>query len=503
MRTAVLVGIAAALAAAGFAAAAAWRGAEATPTTNVLVTAYDFRFTFSRKSVPAGRVRFTVVNRGVFLHDFAIGGRKTRLLQHGERAVLTVVFRRPTRLAYRCTLPGHAAAGMKGVLTVGRPRVPAPTTTLTTTAAPATTTTPAQVGLKLTQIGDFARPVLVTAPLGDPRRLFVVEQGGVIRELEDDVLQTTPFLDLSNDVVEVSERGMLSMAFPPDYASSGRFYVYYTDSTGSGNVNVVEYRRSADDPDIGDPATARIVLHVVKPYENHNAGMMQFGPDGKLYIAIGDGDSGVLHPPGAFAQTLDDLLGNILRIEPRPADDQSTPYQIPDTNPFVGKDDDRGEVWDYGLRNPWRFWIDRVTGDLYLGDAGEGDIEEIDYVQGNIGGQNFGWPCFEGTAVATPGKVCPGAVPPIYQYGHAGTRCAVIGGVTVHDARLPSLAGRYLFGDYCDGKIISMLVADGKATEVHDTGLSVPTLSSFGVDGRGRVYLTATDGGVYRLDPAT
>jgi glucose/arabinose dehydrogenase len=500
VRTAVLVGIAAALAATGF-AAAAWRGPAATPTTNVLVTAYDFRFTLSRKSVPAGRVRFTVVNRGVFPHDFAIGGRKTRLLKHGQRAVLTVVFRRAARPAYRCTVPGHAAAGMKGVLTIGRPRTPRPTTTLTTTAQ-ATTTAPAEVGLKLTKIGDFARPVLVTAPLGDPSRIFVVEQAGVIRELDDDVVQTKPFLDLSNDVVEVSERGMLSMAFPPDYAQSGRFYVYYTDSTGSGNVNLVEYRRSADDPDVADPQTARTVLHIVKPYENHNAGMMQFGPDGNLYVAVGDGDSGVLHPPGAFAQTLDDLLGNILRIDPRPPGDQSTPYQVPETNPFVGKDDDRGEVWDYGLRNPWRFWIDRVTGDLYLGDAGEGDIEEIDYVQGNVGGQNFGWPCFEGNSVFTPGETCPDAVPPIYQYGHAGTRCAVIGGVVVRDPRLPSLGGRYLFGDYCDGKIISMLVADGKATELHDTGLSVPTLSSFGVDGRGRVYVTATDGGVYRLDPA-
>jgi glucose/arabinose dehydrogenase len=292
------------------------------------------------------------------------------------------------------------------------------------------------------------------------------------------------------------------MAFPPDYAQSGRFYVYYTDSTGSGNVNVVEYRRSADDPETADPQTARTVLHIVKPYENHNAGMMQFGPDGNLYIAVGDGDSGVLHPPGAFAQTLDDLLANILRIDPRPPGDQSASYQIPDTNPFVGQPGARGEVWDYGLRNPWRFWIDGVTGDLYLGDAGEGDIEEIDYVQSNVGGKNFGWPCFQGTGVFTAGADCPGAIPPIYQYGHAGTRCAVIGGVVVRDPRLPSLAGRYVFGDYCDGKVISFFVADGKATELHDTGLSVPTLSSFGVDGRGRVYMTATDGGVYRLDPA-
>jgi glucose/arabinose dehydrogenase len=488
------------LAAAGF-AAAAWSRGGAPPTTAVRVVAHDFSFTLSRRTVPAGRVRFTVVNQGVFPHDFAIAGRKTPLLAHGKTAVLTVVFHRSGRFVYSCTVPGHAAAGMKGVLTVARPRAPAPTTN-TTTAAQPTTTAPAEVGLQLTKIGDFQRPVLVTAPLGDPHRLFVVEQRGMIRELVDDRLNTKPFLDLTNQVVEVSERGMLSAAFAPDYAQSGRFYVDYTDSTGNGNVNVVEYRRSADDPEVADPQTARTVLHIEKPYENHNAGMMQFGPDGELYVAVGDGDSGVLHPPGAFAQTLDDLLGNILRIDPRPPGDQSTPYQIPATNPFVGKEGARGEVWDYGLRNPWRFWIDAVTGDLYLGDAGEGDFEEIDYVQGNAGGQNFGWPCFEGTSVFTPGKECPGAVPPIYEYGHAGTRCAVIGGVVVRDPRLPSLAGRYLFGDYCDGKIISMLVADGKATEVQEIGLSVPTLSSFGVDGRGRIYVTATDGGVYRLDPA-
>jgi glucose/arabinose dehydrogenase len=499
VRLAVLVAFAAALAAAGF-AAAAWRGTVTPPTTGVLVTAYDFRFTLSRTSVPAGRVRFTVVNRGVFRHDFAIAGHKTRLLAHGERAVLNVVFRRPVRAAYRCTVPGHAAAGMKGILTVGRPRTPAPPTTST---APPTTTAPAEVGLKLTKIGDFARPVLVTAPLGDPDRLFVVEQRGTIQELVNDEVVGKPFLDLTNKVVLVSERGMLSMAFAPDYAQSGRFYVDYTDSTGSGNVNVVEYRRSADDPNEADPTTARTVLYIQKPYENHNAGMMQFGPDGKLYIAVGDGDSGVLHPPGTFAQTLDDLLGNILRIDPQPPSDQSAPYQIPDTNPFVGQDGDRGEVWDYGLRNPWRFWIDGVTGDMYIGDAGEGNREEIDYVQANKGGQNFGWPCFEGTIVHTTAQECPGAVPPIFDYDHGQGRCAVIGGVVVHDPRLPSLAGRYLFGDYCDGKIISFLVADGKATEVHDTGLSVPTLSSFGVDGRGRVYVTATDGGVYRLDPAS
>jgi glucose/arabinose dehydrogenase len=310
-----------------------------------------------------------------------------------------------------------------------------------------------------------------------------------------------PFLDLTDRVLEVSERGLLGLAFAPDYATSGRFYVDYTDRSGNGNLNVVEYRRSAVNPDAADPESARPILSIVKPWENHNAGMLQFGPDGYLYVAVGDGDSGVLHPPGAFAQTLDDLLGNILRIDPlHPT--ATEPYSIPDTNPFAGKTGARGEVWDYGLRNPWRFSIDPITGDLYVGDAGEGEREEIDYVEGNRRGLNLGWPCFEGSVPFPTAIACADPVAPIYDYDHAGGRCAVIGGVVVRDPRLPAFQGRYLFGDYCDGKLHNMLVTDSTAGAVSDLGLTVPTLDSFGVDGRGRVYVTATDGGVYRLDPA-
>ncbi len=462
------------------------------------VVARDFSFSLSRTTVPAGRVRFTVVNRGAVPHDFSVAGRKTPLIRPGRSAVLLVTFARAGRFAYRCTVPGHAALGMKGILTVG---TPAATSTTTTAPAPAVTTA-GEVGVKLTKIGDFARPVFVGAPRGDPSRLFVVEQAGTVREVRDGALLPAPFLDIRDRVKEVSERGMFSIAFAPDYARSGRFYVDYTDRVGNGNVNVVEYRRSEESPDQADPGSARTILTIVKPYENHNAGMLQFGPGGLLYVAVGDGDSGVLHTPGFFAQTLDDLLGNILRIDPLHPEGDSQ-YGVPDSNPFVGVAGDRPEVWDYGLRNPWRFWIDPVTSDLYIGDAGEGNAEEIDYVEGNDGGRNFGWPCFEGNLPhAAPGTTCPGAVPPLLDYDHGGGRCAVIGGVVVHDPRLPSLEGRYLYGDYCDGKIHSLLVDGGAATELRDLGLVVPTLSSFGVDGRGRVYAVATDGGVYRLDPA-
>ncbi len=469
------------------------------PPTAVRVVARDFTYVLSRRAVPAGRVRFTVVNRGAVAHDFAIGSRKTRLLQPGRSAVLLVTFARAGRFAFRCTVPGHAALGMRGSLAVGQAPPPTTTTRPSTTAAPPTTTS-AQVQLQLTKIGDFARPVYVTAPPGDPDHLFVAEQRGTVQQVVDGQVEAAPFLDVTDHVLEVSERGFLGIAFAPDYATSGRVYVDYTDRTGNGNVNVVEFRRSDRSPDHVDPYSARQILEIDKPWENHNAGMLEFGPDGELYVAVGDGDSGVINPPGAFAQTLDDLLGDILRIDPlHPSG--PLPYSVPDSNPFVGRAPARGEVWDYGLRNPWRFWVDPVTGDLYVGDVGEGEREEIDYVAGNTGGLNFGWPCFEGTVTAPTTQTCTDPVGPVYDYDHGGGRCAVIGGVVVHDPRLPSLAGRYLFGDYCDGKLHSLRVDGGKATDVTDLGLTVPTLDSFGVDGLGRVYVTATDGGVYRLDP--
>ena len=484
---------------AGIAAGSTLGAGSTAPPTAVRVVARDYSYALSRSGVPVGKVRFTVVNRGGVAHDFSIGGHRTPLLKPGRSATLTVGFPRAGAFGYRCTVPGHAALGMKGTLKVGRATART-TTTPTATRTPPTTTS-ATTAVELTKIGDFQRPVLVTAPRGDPSRVFVVEQRGTVQEIVDGNVLPTPFLDITDRVQEVSERGLLGLAFPPDYATSGRFYVDYTDRSGNGNLNVVEFTRSAVNEDQADIATARQVLLIEKPWENHNAGMLQFGPDGYLYVAVGDGDSGVINPPGAFAQTLDDLLGDILRIDPlRPT--ATDPYSIPGTNPFAGKGGARGEVWDYGLRNPWRFWIDPVTGDLYVGDAGEGLREEIDYVEGNRGGLNFGWPCFEGSVRTSSNQTCADPVAPVYDYDHGGGRCAVIGGVVVHDPRLAGLDGRYLFGDYCDGKLHSMAVTDGKAGPVADLGLTVPTLDSFGVDGRGRVYVTATDGGVYRLDPA-
>jgi glucose/arabinose dehydrogenase len=477
-------------------AAALWlvgRGDAAGPVT-VRVTAYDFRFVLSRQLVPAGTVRFVVTNKGSAFHDFAVGHAKTRLLKHGQAQTITVRFPKAARIAYRCTVAGHAALGMKGTLVVGKPAPPP-------LPPPPTTTAPQQTeALALTPIGTFDRPDLVTSPPGDPNRLFVVEQAGVIRVIDDGVVEPTPFLDISDEVQEANETGLLGLAFAPDYAQSGLFYVMFNRHEGNGNLYLEEFHVSKNDADVADPYSARVVLEIVKPWENHNGGMLQFGPDGYLYAAVGDGDSGVLNPPGAFAQTLDDLLGNILRIDSREDGDEA--YTVPDSNPFVGVSGDRPEIWSYGFRNPWRFWVDSKTGDLYIGDVGEGVREEIDYEPAGKGGFDFGWPCMEATVPFDPTATCPNAVAPIYDYNHGTNLCAVVAGVVLHDPRLPALDGLFLYSDLCGGEVRALRVDGGVVAENDDLKLNVPAIDSFGMDALGRAYLVSLDGPIYRLDPS-
>jgi glucose/arabinose dehydrogenase len=455
---------------------------------SVHVVAHDFSFRLSRRSVPAGStVRFLVWNRGTTVHDFVIKRRRTRKLRPGQRQAITVTF--PHKGSYRffCSVPGHARLGMQGTFSVGRP--------------PAQTPAPPPVTLAgtvmLSRIGTFERPVLVTAPRGDPR-LFVVEQAGTIRVVDGNgQVLSQPFLDISDRVHVESEPGLLGLAFAPDYAQSGLAYVFYNSRRGNGDIVVAEYRRSAADPNTLDPGSSRTVLTIVKPWENHNGGMLQFGPDGDLYISVGDGDSGVYHEPGHFAQSRDELLGDILRIDPR----GGSPYVVPADNPFVGLAGVRPEIWAYGLRNPWRFWIDEVTGDTYIGDVGEGQREEIDFVPKGAAGLNFGWPCFEGTLPFDTSKQCDSPVSPLIDIPHSPDVCAVIGGVVVRDPRLPQLEGRYLYSDLCGGKVTAVDAEGGVVVSSDDLGLAVPGVTSFGVDGFGHVYLTTLDGGVYRLDP--
>jgi glucose/arabinose dehydrogenase len=225
--------------------------------------------------------------------------------------------------------------------------------------------------------------------------------------------------------------------------------------------------------------------------------MLQFGADGYLYISVGDGDDGVYNKPGRFAQSRDELLGDVLRIDPR----GGGAYAVPPDNPFVGIDGVRPEIWAFGLRNPWRFWIDHVTGDMYIGDAGRAQREEVDLLPRGAKGLNFGWPCFEGTASFDGSEHCVNAVAPLVEIPREGGICAMIGGVVSRDPRLPELVGRYLYGDFCAGRITAIEVERGAVARSDDLGLVVPQLTSFGVDGLGRVYLTTLDGGVYRLDP--
>jgi glucose/arabinose dehydrogenase/uncharacterized cupredoxin-like copper-binding protein len=467
-------------------------GATGGPKVTVKVVAKDFSFTLSRRSVPKGaQVTFRVRNAGAVVHDFAIAGKRTRLLRPGQSATLRVRFTKKGPKRYVCSVPGHARLGMKGVLGVA-----------TTPPPPAPPATPPPVvvsdSVRLTKLGDFERPVLVTAPPGDTRDVFVVEQPGRIRVVHDGELLPQPFLDIRDQVYITNEPGLLSLVFAPDWATSGLAYVYYNQRKGNGDTRLAELRSAAANPLVADTGTLRTVLEIVKPWENHNGGMLQFGLDGDLYLSTGDGDSGVKNKPGAFAQTLDDLLGSIIRIDPR----HGSPYAIPPGNPFVGVSGARPELWAYGLRNPWRFWIDSQTGDMVIGDVGYGSREELDVIPSGTSGQNFGWPCFEGTLPFDGSVHCDNPVAPIQELPHDPGDCSIIAGVVVRDPRLPALAGRFLIGDYCTGVVEADRIEGGHVVDRDSLGVIVPQLSSFGVDGLGRVYLTSTAGPVYRLDPA-
>lgn len=463
--------------------------ARSNATLTVRVDELDFALAVSRRSVPAGsKVRFVVRNRGSAPHDFVIGSRKTRILGHGESQTITVRFSRTGSYRFLCSVPGHARLGMRGTLSVGKPPAPPPK------PQPPVTVSGTAV---LTKVGTFERPVHVTAPPGDTKSVYVVEQTGAVRIVRNGKVLPTPFLDLTGQVKLSSEPGLLSIAFAPDYASSGLVYVFYNTLAGNGDLRLAEYRRHPIDRDIVDPYRDRTLLTIPKPWENHNGGMLQFGPDGYLYASVGDGDSGVIVPPGFYAQRRDELLGNILRIDPRKGD----PYVIPADNPFVDIDGVRPEIWAYGLRNPWRFWIDDETGATYIGDAGNARMEEIDLVPKGAAGLNFGWPCFEGTLRFDPLASCARPIAPLLEIPREDGVCALIGGVVARDPRLPALDGRYLYGDFCSGKITAIAVEDGHVTASGDLGLVVPELTGFGVDGRGRMYVMSLSGDVYRLDP--
>jgi glucose/arabinose dehydrogenase len=353
--------------------------------------------------------------------------------------------------------------------------------------------TESRKGVRLVRIGRFDNPLYVTAPPGDRRRLFVVEQTGRIRVLVGGKRRAKPFLNLAGDITAGGEQGLLSMAFAPDYKKTGRFYVDFTDR--NGNTRIQEFTRSKGSADRADKASRRQILFIQQPYPNHNGGLVLFGPDGYLYVGMGDGGSA--GDPENRAQNLNSLLGKLLRIDPRPG----AASLSPPSNPFVGRPG-RDEIYAYGLRNPWRFSFDRKTGDLYIGDVGQDSREEIDYAaRGTASGKDYGWSCFEGKRSYNASRRCPNATPPVLDYGRSGGECSVTGGVVVRDTHLAALAGRYVYGDFCTGVVRSFRIANGKATGDRRVGLTVPSLSSFGQDARGRVYATSLNGPVYRLSP--
>ncbi len=348
---------------------------------------------------------------------------------------------------------------------------------------------PARVSLRLEPVVDGLDAPLFATGAGDGSgRLFVLEQAGRIRIVDGGRLVDRPFLDIVDRVASGGERGLLGLAFAPGYGSAGEncFYVDYTDR--DGNTVVAEFRAAAD-ATAADPSSERALLHVDQPYPNHNGGMLAFGPDGMLYVGLGDGGSG--GDPLGNGQRLDTLLAKILRIDPRHASGTSA-YAIPSDNPFVDRTDARPEIWAYGLRNPWRFSFDRGSHDLWIGDVGQGAWEEIDRARAGAGGGiDYGWNRMEGRHCYAPSSDCDqsGLTLPIAEYGH-DQGCSVTGGYVARGPSAGPLGGVYLFGDYCSGRVWGLDAAgpdDQNPTLLIDGGRRI---SSFGEDDAGDLFAT-------------
>jgi len=329
----------------------------------------------------------------------------------------------------------------------------------------------------------FESPTAIAFRPGDARP-YVAEQGGTVRVVEDGRPAPTPVLSLA--VSGGNEQGLLGLAFSAD---GDLLYVDYTDP--AGDTHVAEYRMRGD---VADPASRRELLFVDQPFANHNGGSLVLGPDGMLYVGLGDGGAG--GDPQGNAQDLGVLLGKILRIDPRAAG--RAPYSVPADNPFAGRDDARGEIWMYGLRNPWRFSFDRATGDVWIGDVGQGRAEEVDFAAAGEAGVNWGWDKREGTGPYDGGTRPDGARDPLIEITHDDGSCSVIGGYVYRGAAIPALAGAYLYGDFCDDAITAVTQRDG-ATVDRRAVASVGELTSFGEDADGELYAVSRRGTVSRL----
>ncbi len=350
----------------------------------------------------------------------------------------------------------------------------------------------------------LSAPVFVTSPPADSNRLFIVEQAGRIRIYKNSALLGTPFLDIQGLVSYGGERGLLGMAFHPDFAVNGYFFVNYTRAVDNTTV-VARYEVSAN-ADSADENSAQTIITVNQPYSNHNAGMLAFSPlDGYLYIGLGDG--GAAGDPQNRAQDPKELLGKMLRVDV----DGGSPYAVPGDNPWVGAVDTLDEIWAFGLRNPWRYSFDRGTGDLYTADVGQAGWEEVDFQSaGSSGGENYGWRLKEGTNCYNPPEDCdPGGIldDPIHVYAHSGGLCSITGGYVYRGCAIPDLHGTYFFSDYCTGQIWSFRYDGANLTEFQERtselGMGAVRISSFGEDAYGEIYVIAYDQGrIYRIVPA-
>jgi glucose/arabinose dehydrogenase len=338
----------------------------------------------------------------------------------------------------------------------------------------------------------------------------VVEQPGRIRIVANDTVLPEPFLDIVDQVSCCGERGLLSVAFHPQYASNGRFFVYYTDN--GGNLVISRFQVSSD-RDRADDGSERVLLTIPHPgASNHNGGQLAFGPDGHLYVGTGDGGGG--GDPDENGQDLTSLLGKLLRLD---VNVETQPYHaVPPTNPFAGATAGRDEIWAFGLRNPWRFAFDRATGDLYIGDVGQDAWEEIDVQPASSsGGENYGWDVFEGTHCFEPDPApsCPapsGFTMPVIEYAHFGQCTSLTGGYVYRGCRMPDLHGTYFYSDYCHPFFRTFRGVSGgtaqntanRTSELAATDPPVTSVSTFGEDARGEIYFADGDGRIFRIEPA-
>lgn len=375
------------------------------------------------------------------------------------------------------------AAGTTGAATTAPPSPPPPGASPPAGAQPRLDVV--RVGLE--RIAVLDQPLAMAVRPGDDV-LYVAEKPGRVVALREG-REPRIVLDLTGRVSTGSEQGLLGLAFSPD----GRFlYVDLTDP--AGDTRVLEYRVG---PDGIEPESGREVLRVAQPYANHNGGQLAVGPDGYLYVGLGDGGSA--GDPEGRAQSLGTLLGKILRISPRPQG--ADPYGIPPNNPFVGRAGARPEIWAYGLRNPWRFSFDRETGELWIGDVGQSAWEEVDVLPPGRGGANLGWDLLEGSHPFEGEVGDARTVLPVYEYPHEGAVCAVTGGSVYRGEAIPELRGAYVFGDFCRGALEALALRDGRAAH-RELGPAVPSLASFGEDADGELYALSLEGPVYRLVPA-